>query len=345
MATLYLTEQGSKLVKDHRRLTVEKDGEVIFEVPAFKVDLVLIFGNVAITTPAMSFLLENGIDTAFLSIHGRLKGRLVPLESKNVILRMRQFERAKDQAFTLRLAKQILEGKLKNAKRVIQRYSRNHPEEGDFTAAFNELDRLISTIPRKETLNALMGLEGQASAAYFQAYGKMFRTDMAFTTRSRRPPRDPPNALLSLGYTLLVNEAVGVLSGVGFDPYVGFYHGIHYGRPSLALDLLEEFRHAIVDRLVLTLLNKQILQMKDFQATIEEGAGEGDQEAGPPQGVFLTAEGRKTFFTHYEERMQGVFSHPRTGERVTFRKLLFQQAQTLAKAVMEEMAYEPFVIE
>lgn len=345
MATLYLTEQGSKLVKDHRRLVVEKDGEIVFEVPAFKVERVLIFGNVAITTPAMSFLLENGIDTAFLTIHGRLKGRLMPLESKNVVLRMRQFERAKDQAFALKLAKQILEGKFKNAKRVIQRYSRNHPEEGDFTATLDELDRLIGAIPRKETLNALMGLEGQASAAYFQAYGKMFRTEMEFTTRSRRPPRDPPNALLSLGYTLLANEAIGILSGVGFDPYVGFYHGIHYGRPSLALDLVEEFRHAIVDRLILTLLNKQILKAQDFQAAAEEGEGEGDPKAGLPQGVYLTAEGRKTFFTHYEERMQEVFGHPKTGERVTFRKLLFHQAQALAKVVMEDMVYEPFVIE
>lgn len=344
MATLYLTEQGSKLVKDHRRLTVEKDGQAIFEVPAFKVDRVLIFGNVAITTPAMSFLLENGIDTTFLSIHGRLKGRLVPIESKNVILRMRQFERARDQAFTLNLGKRILQGKLTNAKRVIQRYARNYPEEGDFTPTFNELDRLINAIPRKENLNSLMGLEGQATAAYFQAYGKMFRTEIEFTSRSRRPPKDPPNALLSLGYTLIMNEAVGVVSATGFDPYVGFYHGIHYGRPSLALDLIEEFRHAIVDRLVLALLNKRILKEEDFHEAAEEGEGE-EQEGKSTQGVYLTAEGRKKFFIHYEERMQDIFNHPRTNERVSFRKLLLHQAQALAKAVMEDVEYEPFLIE
>lgn len=348
MATLYLTEQGGKLIKDHRRLVVEKDGEVLFEVPAFKVDRVLIFGNVALTTPAISFLLENGIDTAFLTIHGRLKGRLMPLASKNVLLRMRQFERAKDPAFALSLAKRIVEGKLKNARIVLQRYARNHPDEGDFTPIFDELERLTVAISRKEHLQALMGLEGQGSALYFRAYSRMFRTAITFTTRSRRPPQDPSNALLGLGYTLLVNEAIGVLSAVGFDPYVGFYHGIHYGRPSLALDLIEEFRSAIVDRLVTTLLNKQVLGEDDFEVLPEdnpEKASEGEGERPLRQGIYLTTEGRKKFFTHYEERMLAPFTHPRTGERITFRRLLLLQAQALARVVLDGETYEPFVIE
>jgi len=348
MATLYLTEQGSKLVKDHRRLVVEKDGEVLFEVPAFKVDRVLIFGNVALTTPAISFLLESGIDTTFLTIHGRLKGRLMPLASKNVILRMRQFERAQDKAFALSLAKRIVEGKLKNARIVLQRYARNHPEEGGFTSLLDELERLTAAIPRKENLQALMGLEGQGSALYFRAYSRMFRTAITFTTRSRRPPQDPSNALLGLGYTLLVNEAIGVLSAVGFDPYVGFYHGIHYGRPSLALDLVEEFRPTIVDRLVTTLLNKQVLREDDFEAVSEDGreeVPEGEDERPPRRGTYLTAEGRKKFFTHYEERMLTPFTHPRTGERVTFRRLLLLQAQALARLVLDGETYESFVVE
>ncbi len=348
MATLYLTEQGGKLIKDHRRLVVEKDGEIVFEVPAFKVERVLIFGNVAITTPAISFLLENSIDTAFLTIHGRLKGRLVPLESKNVVLRMRQFERAKDPTFALGLAKWIVEGKLKNARIVLQRYARNHPDEGDFTPILDELERLIAAIPRKENLQALMGLEGQGSALYFRAYSRMFRTAITFTTRSRRPPQDPSNALLGLGYTLLVNEAVGVLSAVGFDPYVGFYHGIHYGRPSLALDLVEEFRPTIVDRLVTTLLNKQVLREDDFETLPENSREEapGEEEERPPRrGTYLTAEGRKKFFTHYEERMLAPFAHPRTGERITFRRLLLRQAQALARLVLDGETYEPFIME
>ncbi|MFQ5850057.1 MAG: CRISPR-associated endonuclease Cas1 [Candidatus Binatia bacterium] len=338
MATLYLTEQGSKLVKDHRRLVVEKDGAVIFEVPAFKVERVLIFGNVQLTTPAMSFLLENGIETSFLTVHGRLKGRLVPIQSKNVVLRMQQFELARDRDFSLALSSLIVEGKLRNARIVLQRYARNHPGEADFDGALWEIERLIASIPRKERIESLKGLEGRAAAVYFKAYRELFRTTISFTTRSRRPPRDPSNALLGLGYTLLAHEAVGVVSAVGFDPYVGFYHGLHYGRPSLALDLIEEFRPALVDRLVTTLLNRQVLKQDDFEEVSDEGDGERTT-------VYLTAEGRKKFYASYEERMLAPFDHPRTGEQVTYRRLLCLQAQALAKAIVDGEEYRPFIIE
>jgi len=331
MATLYLTEQGSVLKKDHLRFIVEKEDKVIFEIPVFKVNQVLIFGNVQITTQAMTFLLENGIDTTLLSMTGRLKGKLVPIASKNILLRMTQFEKAKDYNFALSLAKTIVRAKIANANKVMQRYSRNHPEV-DFSSALQGLEWCLKAVERKETLNSLVGVEGQASAIYFETYGKMFRKELEFSTRSRRPPKDPVNALLSLGYTLLTNEAVGVVTSIGFDPYIGFLHGISYGRPSLALDLVEEFRHSIVDRLTLTLLNKQILEVSNFEQR-EDG------------GFYLNSEGRKKYFYQYEARMLRPFRDLRNGEQVCFRRLLLIQAQKLAKTIQGNIPYEPFTIE
>lgn len=356
MATLYVAEQGARLVKEQRRLRVEREGETLLEVPAFKVDRVLVFGNVQLTTPAVGFLLENGIETAFLTVHGVLKGRLAAVESKNVFLRVKQSARAQDEAFALELARRIVLGKVENQRRVIQRHARNHPDAGPFDGEVRELERLTRRIAGQAHRSDLMGLEGQASATYFRAFGRMLRAGMTFSGRSRRPPKDPPNALLGLGYTLLMNEVLSVLTARGFDPYIGFYHGIRYGRPSLALDLMEEFRPAIVDRLTLTLLNRQVLQAEHFEAVEAESGGrpetrgdvQGDGEGASARGsggVRLTADGRRRFFTQYEERMQVTFEDPRTNERVSYRRLLDLQAGCLSRAIAEGKPYDPFLLE
>ncbi|OIO74287.1 MAG: CRISPR-associated endonuclease Cas1, partial [Elusimicrobia bacterium CG1_02_37_114] len=149
MATLYLLEQGAKLVKEHKKLVIEKDDKVILEVPEFKIDRVLLFGNIQITTQAMKFLLESGIETAFLTIYGKFIGRLQPVESKNIFLRIAQYECSKDENFKLSVAKTIVEGKIKNAKVLLQRYSRNHPDEVDFTTALENFDGCIRELPNK----------------------------------------------------------------------------------------------------------------------------------------------------------------------------------------------------
>lgn len=328
MATLYLTEQGAVLRKTSRRLVAEKDGKVITEVPEFKIDRVFVFGNIQITTQTIAFLLSNGIETSFFSVKGRLKGRLSPIESKNVLLRIEQHRKVQDEEFRLKLAKTIVEGKLKNGRTLLLRYSRSHPEV-ELSKYVSEIDRCLKSLVRKERISTVVGIEGQASAAYFRAYGKMFRRELQFEQRTRRPPKDPINALLSLGYTMITNEIISVVSGIGFDPYVGFYHGIHYGRPSLALDIVEEFRHPIVDTLTLHLINNRVLTDSDF---IEDKEG----------GCYLTDDARRKYFEHYERKISKEFKLHNRDVRITFRKLFDAQAHNMEKVIMEGKPYKPF---
>jgi CRISPR-associated protein Cas1 len=213
---------------------------------------------------------------------------------------------------------------------MLQRYQRNHPDEVDFTEPLKNLDSCLDELPNKTKVSTVVGLEGRASAIYFEAFGKMFRKDIQFTIRTRRPPQDPVNSLLSLGYTLITNEMFSLTSAIGFDPYIGFLHGVDYGRPSLALDLIEEFRHAIVDRLTLELINKEILTRDDF----EEKEG----------GIYLKEEPRKKYFAQYEKRMLTSFQDEETKEEINFRKMFLKQAQIFAKTIQERVSYKPFLI-
>ncbi len=329
MAILYLTEQGSTLRKESKRLVVEKDGKVLAEIPEFKIEKVLIFGNIQLTTPAIKFLLETGIETSFLNIHGKLIGRLSPIESKNIELRMNQYKRYHDENFRLQVAKAIVEGKIRNMKVVLQKYQRNHPEI-NFESSIQELNILLEELPRKEKVSSVFGLEGRASAVYYSCFGKMFRKELQFEARTKHPPLDPVNALLSLGYTLITNEMLSAVVALGFDPYIGFLHGIEYGRPSLALDLIEEFRAPIVDRLVLEIVNKGILGIDDFQKTEE--------------GVYLKDNPRKTFFLHYEKRMLETILNPDERTETSWRNLFIHQAQKFSKTLREGLTYNPFQI-
>lgn len=330
MATLYLTEQGSKLCKDHLRLVVEKDDQVLLEVPEFKVERVLVFGNVQLTTQAINFLLENGIETSFLTLSGRLRGKLSPVASKNVPLRLAQYERSRDGGFKLDLSRRIVEGKLKNARALLGRYARNHPEV-DFSEAVGEIDRAIQALPRKERVSTVLGVEGTAIGTYFRAYGRMFRKGLGFERRIRRPPGDPVNALLSFGYVLITNEIGSLVEAMGFDPYIGFLHAPEYGRKSLALDLVEEFRHPVVDGLTLSLINTRVLGEEDFEHR-EDG------------GFYLKREANRKFFTHYERRMNQTFLDRSLGRQASFRELFKVQAQRLAKTVKDGEPYQPFQV-
>ncbi|MCM8765049.1 MAG: CRISPR-associated endonuclease Cas1 [Candidatus Omnitrophica bacterium] len=314
-------------MKESKRLVVEKDDKVLLEIPDFKIERVFIFGNIQITTQAMKFLLESGIETSFFSFFGKLIGKLTPVESKNVYLRINQYEKHKDENFKLSIARTFVEGKIKNMKTILQKYTRNHPEI-NFSESFSGLDSCLIELQRKTQVSTIIGIEGKASAIYFECFGKMFRKGLAFTGRVRRPPADPINSLLSLGYSLITNEMLSVLSGIGFDVYIGYLHSLEYGRPSLALDLIEEFRQPIVDRLTLELINKEVLKEEDFEQ--KEG------------GVYLKDEPRKTYFRQYERRMQTEFQNLETGERTTYRKMFLHQAQKFAKTLTENLSYIPF---
>jgi CRISPR-associated protein Cas1 len=328
MATLYVTEQGAKLTRESRRLLVVRGDETVLDVPTIKVERVLVFGYCQITTQALELLLNEGIPTAFLSMEGRLKGTLEPIRSKNIPLRVAQYETCRKPDFRLAVARRIVAGKIRNQLRLVQRFQHNRPEL-DFTVTQRDLNRLHAEVDRKTAPGGLLGLEGHATAVYFEAFRRMFNR-LSFERRTRRPPTDPVNSLLSLGYTALANEYLSAATAVGLDPYLGFFHVTSYGRPSLALDLCEELRHPLVDMLTLDLINRTILKEDDF-----------NQEQG---GFMLRPEARKRYFAKYERRMTITFKHSGTGQNTSVRAIIRDQALKMAHAIQEGRPYEPYFI-
>ena len=325
MSTLYITEPNTVVRLSSRTLQITKGKEKIAQMPLIRLDNILIFGNAQISTQAMAALLEEGIDVSFLSRNGRLRGRLASAMSKNVLLRIAQYERHLDDEFQLDLARTIVKAKIRNGRKVIQRFLNNHPEF-DFAKELQLIGETLKKLDNQRSVNSLMGAEGIAGAAYFQAFGQMFLKDFQFQTRTRRPPKDPVNALLSFGYTLLTNEILALITAHGLDPHIGFLHGIVYGRPSLALDIVEEFRHPVIDRFVLSLLNHKKLQHNDFE----------EKE----NGVYLNTDGRKTFFKYYDELMQRAVR----GEnpRLDLRALLKRQVRAIAATIKSSAPYKPY---
>jgi len=329
MANLYLTEQGSVLRKRGGRLIVSKDGAILLELPCHKIDSVLIFGNVQFTTQAVRELFDHGIELALLTRNGRLLGQLTSPMPKNVELRLAQYQRYRERAFTERISRTIVRGKVRNQLSLIRRFWRNH-RELDLRTEAETLERLERRLRRKNSIQEFLGIEGAAARTYFGAFGKMLRHGFSFTGRKKRPATDPVNALLSLGYTLVFNEISSLLDGIGFDPYVGFYHRVDYGRPSLAADLLEEFRSPAVDRLTLRLANLRILGEEDFYLHAPSGS------------MHLKTEPMKRYFMEYERHMTTEFLHPVTKKRATFRTSFRHQAQNLAAAIAGSIEYVPF---
>ncbi|MCL0098500.1 CRISPR-associated endonuclease Cas1 [Dehalococcoidia bacterium] len=329
MSTLYLTEQGSKLRKTSKRLVVEKDSTTLLEVPAHQVDRVLIFGAVQMSTQAIGFLLDSGIEVSFLSMNGRLKGRLVPAESKNVFLRLAQYERSKNEEFKLWIARSIVEAKIRNQRTLVLRYQRNHPE-ANFSNELRTISDSLSSVRHKKAISAMMGLEGASTGAYFRCYARMVSQGFIFEKRTRHPPLDPVNALLSLGYVLITNELAALVESVGFDPFIGFLHGLRYGRQSLPLDMVEEFRHPVVDGLVLSLINKRSIKETDFHKEIS-GA------------FFLNKEAFKKFLTLYEDRMEKPFLDRESGSHTSYRRLFRTQVARMERAVLNKEEYKPFM--
>lgn len=333
MTTLYVTEQGSEIRCDGERLVVRRDDACIGSIPLIKVEDVVIIGNIGISTPAIKRLLDLGVNVTFLTVEGRYHGRLVGGVSAHAALRAAQYRRLADREWSLRLAQRFVEGKLRNCRALLRRFARNRTEvAAEVDNAAYDLERLIERVPRTTTLNALMGVEGSATARYFGGVRALIGPEWRFEARIRRPPPDRVNALLSFGYTLLVHKMLGAVEGVGFDPYAGFLHQIDYGRPSLVLDLIEEFRPLLVDSLVIRCCN-------DGRVAFETPDG-----AYP---VLLSDEGKRRFVAAFEERMRTAVTHPDGADgrpgKVDYLRCLTLQARRLARAVQGGAEYEPLV--
>jgi CRISPR-associated protein Cas1 len=348
---LYLNTQGLNVGKNGNVLRIKDRDKVVQEVRINDICQLSLFGNIQLTTQAVQALCENEIPIAYFSQGGWFYGITQGLGLKNIFLRREQFRWAESPAFCLRFARALVAGKIRNQRTMLQR---NHVEPP--TAALAQMKALIGETEHAEALDQLLGLEGNAARIYFENFAGMIKAgrdplDEApqqltlfssapgpkakvdgplrfdFVARNRRPPRDPVNALLSLGYSLLAKDLTIVCQAVGFDPFLGFYHQLRFGRPSLPLDLLEPFRPLIADSAVLSAINTRMVTEDDFIA-----AG---------QSVTLTAEGRKAFFRAYEQRMDTLVTHPLFGYRVSYRRLLEIQTRLLARVLTGELNSYP----
>jgi CRISPR-associated protein Cas1 len=333
MSTLYVTQQGATIRKMDERLRVTLKGVVLLDIPLIKVSQVVICGKASVTAATVQVLMEREIEVCYVTQHGKYVGRILPAVSKNSLLRQAQYQAANNPQRRLQIARRFVVGKLANMKTILQRAARRDQASSVCEKAAERVKAAFQKAHTANDLEQVRGYEGEGSAAYFAGFGSLLKPgDFTFETRQRRPPTDPVNALLSFGYTLLMNELFAAVNIVGFDPYIGYLHADKYGRPSLPLDLMEEFRPVFVDSLVLTCINNTILTRQDFQ-----------EELG--HVYKLTDAGRKKFLEQYENRKQDEFTHPLLNQKITYHHCFEQQARFLAKTLQGELKdYPPLIM-
>lgn len=332
MGTVYVSTEDAFIGKTDERLRVKAQNQTLLDVPLIKVDGVVVLGRATVSPAALMELLERKIPLSFLTGTGRFLGRLEPELTKNVLLRSAQWQAAGETPPAIHLVQGFVRGKLKNYRSSLLRSQREGIE--GLGEGIKRIEQAIAPIQRTESIDSLRGLEGAGSAAYFGNFNRLIRNPVfQFTVRKRRPPTDPVNALLSFGYALLRHDVQGALNIVGFDPYLGYLHTQRYGRPSLALDLMEEFRPLIVDAMVLGAMNRKVLKIEDFSQEPLSHA------------VSLSDEGRRQFLRLYEQKKQTSFQHPVLKRHCTYQESFEIQARLMAKYLLGETEqYPPLVL-
>lgn len=335
--TLFVRTQGAYVFHDGESVVVRVEGEEKLRAPVHLLGGIVCFGNVAVSSPLLGLCGERGVTVSLLSENGRFQARIQTQVRGNVLLRRAQYRQVDDPAARLDLARGFVLGKIANARAVLQRAARDHGEKGDgarLEAAVTRLARELDAARRESDLERLRGIEGDAARTYFEALDAAITAQKkAFFVRgrSRRPPMDNFNALISFIYTVLVHDAESALEAVGLDPQVGFLHAERPGRPSLALDLIEEFRPFFADRLALSLINLRQVQESGFHTT----------ESG---GVTMDDDTRKTVLTAYQKRKQEELAHPFLEETMAAGLLPYAQALLLARHLRGDLdGYPPFI--
>jgi len=335
--TLFVTTQGAYLSKEGETTVVKVDGEIRLRVPVHTIAGIVCFGNVSCSPYLMGFCAENNVAISFLTEHGRFLARVQGPVSGNVLLRREQYRKADDLKFSSEMTKFILTGKITNCRTVLQRALRDHAskiDEQEVRSVVMRLSRLVESLDQEQSLDVLRGIEGDAAHIYFSVFDHLIvaqKENFRFDERNRRPPLDNVNCLLSFIYTLLMHDVRSALESVGLDPAVGFLHRDRPGRPGLALDLMEEFRPFVGDRLALSLINLQQVQDKAFNK-MDSGA------------VVMSDDARKKVLVAYQERKQEEILHPFLDEKVTIGMLFHVQALLMARYLRGDMdGYPPFI--
>lgn len=349
MATVYVTEPGTQVRKADERLRLVRGEEVLEEIPLIKVERLIMMGRgVNLTTAALFALIRQGADVVYLTGRGRFMARQVGDEHKNGKLRYSQARAVGEPRRALEIARSIVRGKIANQRTLVRR----HAEGASWAqAALSGMDAMARRLDSARTLDELRGMEGQAAKEYFSLLRRLLRppadgASWGFERRAYYPPTDPVNALLSFGYTLLLQDLIAACQMIGLDPYLGFFHAIDWGRPSMALDLEEEFRPVIVDSIVLAACNRPVVQLRDFEPAVRESDEEQPEPPDRPQAIYLKEAARAKYLALYEARVGEQAQYPAEGgERTAYRRMLALQAQHMAQVIMGQAPqYRPVEI-
>lgn len=331
--TLYILTPNSYIFCRNETIAVKVGGVEKNAIPAKDIEAIVCFGQMTVSTPLLEFCGERGISVAFLSPRGHFCGRFYGPVSGNVLLRKKQYESISQPEFANQLVRDILLGKIKNSKTVLLRAARKQQEDAALlTQAANQLSDLAVQLEFCDSIDSMRGIEGAAATIYFSRFDSMLHSPAGFRfeTRSRRPPRNEVNAVLSFSYTLLTREISSALETVGLDSAAGYLHTLRPGRPSFALDLIEELRAPLCDRFTLSLLNLGQLGEKDFER---------DSEA-----VFLNDRGRRTVLTSWQKRKTETVQHPFLREKIPIGMIPYAQAMLFARVLRGDLdRYPPFV--
>lgn len=335
--TLFINQSDVYLSLDGDNIVLLKEQEKLGRLPLHNLESVISFGYTGASPALMGYCAERNISLIFFTTSGRFLARVIGQSKGNVVLRKKQYSISEDEVMSAKIARNFIIGKIYNHKWIIERMTRDYPLRID-VAQFKEVSRHLSAIileVRKcEDLEILRGWEGQAAISYNKLINQMIlqqKEDFYFHSRSRRPPLDNINAMLSFAYTLLANDMASALEGVGLDAYVGFLHRDRPGRVSLALDVMEELRGVYADRFVLSLINKKVISKDDFFKK-ENGA------------VIMTEEARKKFLTAWQNKKQEKITHPYLGEKIPWGLVPHAQALLLARYLRKDLdEYPPFL--
>lgn len=333
--TLYITTPESYLSKDGQNIVVYREQKEVFRIPAINVEAIVTFGYMGASPGLMKLCADSGIGLTFLSPSGRFISRIQGPVRGNVLLRKAQYSLSDNEEVALDIAKTCVAGKIQNYRSILKRYERDYGENDEIEKAIAEMDNNKRYTLLTDNMQTLRGLEGDAASCYFSVMPHLIinqKAEFPFNGRNRRPPKDAVNAMLSLAYTLLTNDIVSALETVGLDPYVGFMHTLRPGRPSLALDMIEELRAYMGDRFVLSLINRKQITKSDF---LYQGE----------QGVVLTDDGRKTFISAWQARKKDIVTHPFLQEKIPLGLIPYAQSMLMARCIRGDLdSYPVFLI-
>jgi CRISP-associated protein Cas1 len=335
--TLFINQSDVYLSLDGDNIVLLKDNEQLGRLPLHNLESIVTFGYTGASPALMGYCAERNISIVFLTINGRFLARVIGKSRGNVVLRKKQYRISDNEGLSAKVARNFILGKIYNNKWIIERMTRDYPLRVDvpyFKEISQHLSSLIHEVRVCEDLERLRGLEGQAAISYNKLFNQMIlqqKDNFYFHNRSRRPPLDNVNAMLSFTYTLLANDMASALEGVGLDAYVGFLHRDRPGRVSLALDVMEELRGVFADKFVLSLINKKVVNKEDF-AKKENGA------------VIMTVEARKKFLAAWQSKKQEKITHPYLGEKIPWGLVPHAQAHLLARFLRNDLdEYPPFL--